>query len=156
MRTWAEMTPAERGRARQRFQQSRQFTAEDRQARWDAYQALPDDRRHELARRAVPDTKAQVADDRAFDAGAKRNIVAPARQGNSKPVAPTLVQARPGASTSLMSAKPAQTGRVQPGLPKIAATPNFVNPDTLLPRRGPQGAAVRERPPAASAPAAHR
>jgi hypothetical protein len=40
----------------------------------------------------------------------------------------------------------------QTGLPKIAATPGFVDPVTLLPRRGPQGAAAVEVP--APAPAA--
>ena len=69
-----------------------------------------------------------------------------------KPVAPTLVQAKPGATTSLISAKPAQTLHQQPGLPKIAATAGFVNPNTLLPRRGPQGAAIQAS--AASQPAA--
>jgi hypothetical protein len=36
-------------------------------------------------------------------------------------------------------------------MPKIAATPGFVNKSTLLPQRGPQGAAARPAP-AASEP----
>jgi len=31
----------------------------------------------------------------------------------------------------------------QPGMPKIAATEGFVDRSTLLPQRGPQGAAMR-------------
>jgi len=157
MRVWANMTPAQRGQARLRFQQSRQFSAEDRQARWAAYQALPEDRRRALAHHARPPAKGS-ADEPAYDSGAKRNMVAPHRQGSTQSVAPTLVQARPGASTTLVSPRPAQTGHQQPGLPKIIATPGFVNPNTLLPRRGPQGAAAREAHDthAASAPAAAR
>jgi hypothetical protein len=43
-----------------------------------------------------------------------------------------------------MTAKaPLPPVHTQAGLPKLAATPNFVDPATLLPKRGPQGAASR-------------
>jgi hypothetical protein len=57
-------------------------------------------------------------------------------------VAPTVVQARPGASTNLVSKQPTPPLQLQTGLPKITATPGFVDSQTLLPRRGPQGAAA--------------
>ena len=60
-----------------------------------------------------------------------------------KPVAPTVVQAQPGATTTLISKRPAPPAHQQTGLPKIAATPGFVDKSTLLPQRGPQGAATR-------------
>jgi len=147
MTEWAHMTPAERSSARLQFQETRQFSPEDRQARWEAYQALPDDQRRELAQRAKPvvpkaASSASAAEARAGDTSAKHNIVAPTRQAAVKPVAPAVVQAKPGATTTLMSAKPSPPAHQQPGLPKIAATEGFVNPNTLLPRRGPQGAAV--------------
>lgn len=152
MTEWARMTPAERTRARLQFQESRQFSPEDRQARWEAYKALPDDERRALAQRARPGAKAaSAAEARAADASPKRNLVPSAtRKAAVKPVAPTVVQARPGATTTLMSTRAVPPGHQQPGLPKIAATEGFVNPTTLLPRRGPQGAAVSA---AASGPA---
>ncbi|WP_425259757.1 DUF3106 domain-containing protein [Rubrivivax sp. RP6-9] len=150
MAAWARMTPAERTRARMQFKESRQFSPEDRQARWEAYQALPDDERRKLAQqRAKPAVKASAANGNGTGEPApKRNIVSPARQTAAKPVTPTVVQARPGATTSVMSTRTPAPAHQQPGLPKIAATEGFVHPDTLLPRRGPQGAAVS----AASAP----
>jgi hypothetical protein len=154
MSEWARMTPQERTRARLQFQETRQFSPEDRQARWDAYQALPDDERQALAQRAKPAAKsASAVEARASDGSAKRNLVSPTRQAAVKPVAPTVVQAKPGATTSLMSARAAPPAHQQPGLPKIAATEGFVNPNTLLPRRGPQGAAVSTS--AASEPLRH-
>lgn len=152
MAAWARMTPAERTRARMQFKESRQFSPEDRQARWEAYQALPDDERRKLAQQRVkPAAKVQAPAGNGSASGEptpKRNIVSPARQAAAKPVAPTVVQARPGATTSVMSTRAPAPAHQQPGLPKIAATEGFVHPDTLLPRRGPQGAAVS----AASAP----
>jgi len=154
MAEWARMGPTERGRARLQFQETRQFSAEDRQTRWEEYKALPDEQRRELAQRAKPAPKpASAVDAGASETSAKRNTVPSTPQARVKPVAPALVQAKPGATTTLMSAKPASPAHQQPGLPKIAATEGFVNPTTLLPRRGPQGAAVNAA--AASGPAGH-
>jgi hypothetical protein len=50
-----------------------------------------------------------------------------------------------------MNQTPLPPASIQHGLPKIAATPGFVDPATLLPRRGPQGAAVARNAQAASA-----
>ena len=75
---------------------------------------------------------------------AKSNIV-PSSSWASPPkrVAPTLVQAQPGATTTLMSKRPVPPAHQQTGLPKVAATPDFVDKTTLLPQRGAQGAATR-------------
>jgi hypothetical protein len=62
------------------------------------------------------------------------------------------VQAPTGATTSLVTRQPAPPAHQQTGLPKIAATPTFVDRTTLLPQRGPQGAAMRT---SASSPAAN-
>jgi hypothetical protein len=151
MAEWARLTPAERARARLQFQESRQFSPADRQALWDAYQALPADERRALAQRPAPATPTAPAAAPATTPGsAKSNILQPGRPAATQPVAPTVVQARPGATTTLMSAKPAPPAHQQAGMPKIAATEGFVDPTTLLPQRGPQGAAVS----AASAPRA--
>ncbi|TXC65911.1 hypothetical protein FSC37_07780 [Piscinibacter aquaticus] len=52
------------------------------------------------------------------------------------------MQAAPGATTSLISKRPTPPAHQQPGLPKIAASPGFVDKQTLLPQRGAQGAAA--------------
>jgi len=144
MAAWSALTPTERARARLQFQETRQIAPEERQARWQAYQALPDDERKRLAQQAKP-ANGKAAAPRASDKadGAKRNVVAATPAPPVRPVAPTVVQAKPGATTTTMSTKAAPPPHHQPGLPKIVATPNFVDPATLLPKRGPQGAAVR-------------
>lgn len=144
MAEWARMTPDERGRARLQFQESRQFSDAERQSRWEAYQALTEAERQELAQRprttvpAVPRALPPAA-----GADPKSNILPPGRQAVAKPVAPTVLQAKPGTTTTLMSTKPAPPAHQQAGMPKIVASEGFVNPNTLLPERGPQGAAVR-------------
>jgi hypothetical protein len=148
MDQWASMTPAERGRARLYFQELRDLPQDDRQARWQAYRALPDEQKRELARRARPVARApEVA---ASTSPGKRRVAVNPASVAVKPVSPTVVQAKPGVSTTLMTKPPSPPVHHQPGLPKIMATEGFVNPSTLLPSRGPQGAATRSTP-AASA-----
>jgi hypothetical protein len=146
MADWARMTPAQRGQARLNFQQSREVPSDDRRARWEAYQSLPSEERKQLAARAAaPPGGAQSRRGTPVPevAPTKSNIVPnPALAAPPRAVAPTVVQAKPGATTSLMSDRRAPPSHQQTGLPKIAATPGFVDKQTLLPQRGPQGAAV--------------
>lgn len=152
MTAWAEMTPTERGQARLNFQESRQLTPQERQSRWEAYQALPPEQKNQLATRTAPvrageaPPKAPSGRESASRDGSqhKSNIVPdPTYAAPPKQVAPTVVQAQPGATTTLMSKRPAPPSHQQPGMPKIAASPGFVDKATLLPQRGPQGAAIR-------------
>jgi hypothetical protein len=129
--------------------------AQDRAAQWDAYQSLPQTRRQELAAKAMPpapSASAGIASAPARSSVAKRNVIVPTPAGPPRAVSPTVVQARNGATTRLMSQPAAPPAHQQAGLPKIVATEGFVQPKTLLPKRGPQGAAVRAT--AASAPEA--
>jgi hypothetical protein len=151
MTEWAAMSPQQRGQVRLNFQEAKQVApAADRRAQWEAYQALPAEQKRQLAARAVPPAPAAASRptngskaDRAA-AQAKSNIVPnPAFAASPKAVGPTVVQARPGATTTLISKVPAPPKHQQTGLPKIAATPEFVDKNTLLPQRGPQGAATR-------------
>ena len=145
MAEWARMTPVERGRARLSFQESKQFSPEQKQARWEAYQALPDEERKALAIRSKP------ADERPRNAMAPTTTASAAKASAgpkpaasaplAKPVAPTMVQAKPGATTTLMTTPVAPPTHHRPGQPKIAAQPGQVNPSTLLPQSGPQAAA---------------
>lgn len=148
MAEWARMTPAQRGQARLQFQEARQWAPEDRQARWEAYLALSDDERTALAGQAKRSGEAasQPAG-RAVAASMgqtkKNTVTAPTHpHPTPKTVGPTVVQIRPGATTQLVSRTNSPPAHHQPGLPKIAATGTFVDPLTLLPKRGPQAAAM--------------
>ena len=168
MREWAKLTPEQRGAARLHFQEAKQLPAQDRQDRWNAYQALPPEKKRELAERASPGSAASAhrpptagdaAERRAArePAQAKSNIVPnPALSAPPKPVAPTVVRAGPGATTTLMSKRPTPPSHQQTGLPKIAATPEFVNRSTLLPQKGPQAAGTRPASSGAPGSAASR
>jgi hypothetical protein len=157
MAEWARLTPAERSRARLQFQETKQVPATERQAKWEAYKALPEEQRRALAQKAKPSAKAASSAGSAAHGGdgvqAKRNLVLASTPSPTRAVTPTSQQAKPGATTTTMTARPQPPAHQQAGLPKIAATPGFVDPSTLLPRRGPQGAAVRAAA-ASSEPAA--
>lgn len=144
MADWAQLSPDERARARLQFQETRRLPAEERQARWDAYQALSDDERRALAERRSPGDRPAASPAAAGPAGSssKRNIVQPVATPPRKLVTPTVVQTRPGATTAPVTRPAAPPAHHQAGLPKVAATPGFVDRSTLLPQRGPQGAAV--------------
>src|SRR5690606_34126799 len=62
-------------------------------------------------------------------------------------VRPGMVNAGTGATTNLVNQRPTPSFHQQTGLPKIAGTQGFVDPVTLLPRKGPQGAAMTPPPP---------
>lgn len=142
MAAWAAMSPAERGRARQNFRELRNLPAEDRQALWEAYRALPPEQQRALAQRAKPVAAAPRAAEPSASATTRRVVPVNPTPVPVRPVTPTVVQVKPGATTTLVNKPPSPPLHNQPGLPKIAATPGFVNPSTLLPKRGPQGAAT--------------
>ena len=155
MAEWTKMTPQERGQARLNYQDAKQVPAKDRQARWESYQALSPEQKRQLAARAVPaappapSSALAEASRKPATAGretpqAKSNLVPnPAFAVPPKQVEPTVTRAGPGATTTLMSKRPVPPSHQQTGLPKIAATPEFVNKATLQPKRGPQAAATR-------------
>jgi len=153
MTQWATLSPSERGKARQNFQEARQLTPQERQARWEAYQALTSEQRRKLAAGKAPAPAPRESASTREPVQTKSNIVPnPALAAPPRTVSPTVVQAASGATTSLMSRRPAPPSHQQPGLPKIAASPGFVDHSTLLPQRGPQGAAARSAEAPASAP----
>lgn len=50
MREWAQLSPAERTRARLNFGETRRLSADEKRARWEAYQALSEQERERLAK----------------------------------------------------------------------------------------------------------
>jgi hypothetical protein len=147
---WARLSPAERGKARLQFQEAQRWTPQERQERWEAYQSLDPQARQVLADRWKLEEAAKRPQSPRPET--KRNVVeatAPA-VAPRQVASPTSVRARQGATTKPISQPKAEPPHHQPGLPKVAATPGFVDPATLLPKRGPQAAAMAARP--ASAP----
>ncbi len=164
MSEWARMTPSQRAAARQQFQEVRRVPDEERQAHWQAYQSLSAEERDSLAQRGKPAARATVAEAQARAASqadtnasgnangngsntGKRNIVRAPLHTAPRVVNAGVQQAGPGATTTPLTTRAAPPAHNQAGLPKIAATPNFVDPKTLLPQKGPQGAAVSSAAP---------
>ncbi|HEY3635888.1 MAG TPA: DUF3106 domain-containing protein, partial [Caldimonas sp.] len=132
---------------RLRFEEARQLPAPDRSARWQEYQALSPEQRALLAARAAASAPHEAASRPGRGARdskeAKANLVPnPTLAQPPRPVSPTLVQAAPGATTTLITRHPTPPPHQQSGMPKIATTSEFVQRSTLLPQRGPQAAAV--------------
>lgn len=138
MRAWARLSPAERQQARIGYQVAQQVKADERQAKWEAYQALSPERRQELAEKAAQ--KQQKPGGKQADARlgtqTKSNLV-PAAPKNQlvKPVAPSVVQAKPGVSTVLITQAKQLPSHQQAGQTKIFADPTLVDSKTLLPKR---------------------
>lgn len=172
MKQWAALPPSERGEARLRFQQTRQLPSDERQQKWAAYQALSAEDRQDLTRQAQRRTRTVMLADNMVGpreasqvyatkrpalaaAAGKSNMVPSMPQGGSglntpgsQPVvvAPTLVKAGAGATTTLVTRQPAPPTHQQSGSPKITATKGFVDPVTLLPLKGAQSAAMASLP----------
>ncbi len=139
MRDWAQLKPSERTKARAGFQAAKQIDAEQRQAKWEAYQALPPEKRQELAEKAVARRQALAAKPstvaKPMAAVPKSNLVPAA----PKPMAPvavigSLIQAKPGATTVLITHSPRLPQHHAAGETKVVADPALVDPQTLLPR----------------------
>jgi hypothetical protein len=153
MSEWARMSPEQRGQARLNFQEARQLPPQERQSRWEAYQSLSPEQRRALAAQAgslkPSEGKArssklplQAPRSEPPDRGKSNIVPNPRFVAQPKRITPTEIQAKPGASTNLMTKPASPPPHQQTGLPKVAATPGFVDDETLLPRRGPQGAAT--------------
>lgn len=140
--SWAKLSPAERQQARLGFRAARELKADERQAKWEAYQALPTERRQELADKAAQKQSQPTSGSKP---GARLAAKAPApptaqplmvpvlpKNQPELPLGPTLLQAKPGASTVLINQeKGAQrpTGQAKPGFDA-----RLVDGATLLPK----------------------
>jgi len=127
MGEWVALSPQQRTLARINFRTAKDLPASQRLDRWESYKALPPEERRALA------AQAQRLDAKAAPA---------ARQPMSVPASPTTQQVRPGVTTVPVTQRAQPTWHQQPGLPKIATSSRFIDPQTLLPVAGPQGAAA--------------
>lgn len=139
---WSRLSPQERGSTRLNFQEARQLSPQERQQQWQIYRALPADQRRALAEQSDRSRPAP-RDPRAAAPNVKSSVVRAPAPPAAQPVGPTVVQRGSGATTSLVSKPATPPMHQQAGLPKVAATPGFVDSATLLPKRGAQGAAAR-------------
>ena len=165
MGEWAKLTVAQRTQARMNFQEARSLSKEEREARWKAYQALPEEKKRELAAKRVAASPASgasatvaVAHRRvpaALDTvQPKNNVVgstAPARSGAGS--APVVDTKRPGVTTTLLTRRATPPAHQHDGALKIAAGPNAVDRTTLLPKHTTVAAASTA---ASGAAAVHR
>jgi len=162
MGEWAHMTVAQRTQARMNFQETRSVSKEEREARWQAYQALPEEKKRELAAKRVATatsasaSSASVPQARRHAPPAldivqpKNNVVSPAAPVHTAAgSAPVGAPQRPGVTTTLLTHRAAPPAHQHDGAPKIAAGPNSVDRTTLLPKHTTVAAAST----AASAPA---
>ena len=139
MRAWARSSPAERQQARITFREAKQMAAGQREAKWEAYQALPPEKRQELADKAAqklvakPPPKLTAANN---TPQLKSNLVPAALKGQPvKAVAPSVLQAKPGATTVLITQSKTMPAHQQAGQTKVFADPDLVDSKTLLPKR---------------------
>jgi hypothetical protein len=132
------MSPADRRQARIGWQVAKQVDADQRQAKWEAYQALPAERRQELVDKAAKkraEAAATPVSRPPVGTQTKSNLVP--SQGKLSPalaVAPSLLQAKPGASTVMITRLPSMPAHQAAGQPKVVADPSLVDPHTLLPK----------------------
>lgn len=106
MTEWAALTPQQRTQARLNFAETKKLPAEDKKAKWEAYQALPPEEKRKLAAGA---------------AAAK------------PPPPPTAAAVRPVPPQKLANV-PARKSSAR--TPRIAVAPNQVDHNTLLPQPG--------------------
>jgi len=165
MGEWAHMTVAERTQARMNFQEASSLTKEEREARWKAYQALPEEQKRELAAKRVAARASAASAPTAVvrhhvpapldTVQPKNNVIgaAPAHSASAAASTPPAAPKPVGVTTTLWSRRAAPPAHQHDGAPKIAAGPNAVDRTTLLPKRTKVAAAGS---PASAPPAVHR
>jgi Protein of unknown function (DUF3106) len=132
--SWAKLSPAERQQARLGFQVARQLKADERQAKWEAYQALPAVRRQELADKAAQ--KALPAPNKAKSSktGTANLVPVVPKAEPDLPLGPTVLQAKPGATTILINQGRPLSPHLAKSRPRIAFNAELLDSKTLLPK----------------------
>jgi hypothetical protein len=145
MGEWAHMTVAERTQARMNFQEASSLSKEEREARWKAYQALPEEKKRELAAKRVAARASAASAPTALvrhhvptpldTVQPKNNVIGAAPAHSAAGSAPAAPPKPVGVTTTLLTRRPAPPPHQHDGAPKIAAGPNAVDRTTLLPKR---------------------
>ena len=110
MQEWVTLSPQQRAQARLNFgktrELSRQLTPEEKNARWQAYQALSPEEKHKLAAKASPKPSGAAT---AIKPVAPQKLVTVPNHGNKNGVKPALKMAPPAAAIPAVTATPAMT-----------------------------------------------
>jgi hypothetical protein len=109
MAQWAQISPSERSQVRLNYKEAQQVTPHERNAKWEAYLALPVEERESFA------TKGRVPE----------NDANPYRLGTSRPS---------GASTNLTNGSTLGFSAPQPVHSKIVTNKDLIDTKTLLPK----------------------
>ncbi|WP_255249922.1 DUF3106 domain-containing protein [Polaromonas sp. AET17H-212] len=122
MKAWVALSPQQRAQARLNFAKtkelSKELTAEEKQAKWQAYQALSDEEKRKLAAKAPP--KPAGAAPAAKPVAAQKLATVPSRADKPKgnPAAKIAVTPPPAGQPAVLSATaPAATPGVVPAKP---------------------------------------
>ncbi|MDP2451049.1 MAG: DUF3106 domain-containing protein [Polaromonas sp.] len=122
MKEWVALSPQQRAQARLNFAKtkelSKELTAEERQAKWQAYQALSDEEKRKLAAKAPP--KPAGAAPAAKPVAAQKLATVPSRadKQKAKPATKITVTPPPAGQPDLLSTTaPAATPGVVPAKP---------------------------------------
>jgi hypothetical protein len=140
MRDWARLSPPERQQARAAYQVGQQLKTDTRQAKWEAYQALPAEKRQELAdKAALKQIPKSVASKTKTDTNSgiqtKSNLIPAVPISFAvNSISPSVLQAKPGASTVLINQISHLPAHQQAGQTKVLADPDLVDSKTLLPK----------------------
>jgi hypothetical protein len=127
MSEWAALSPQQRTQARLNFGETQQLTADDKKAKWEAYQALPPEEKRKLAASATkpPATAAAL------------KPIPPeklAEVPKPKPADPAAAVKPASAEKHADAPKPRRAAKT----PRIAAGPGQVDGNTLLPQPAPK------------------
>lgn len=122
MKAWVALSPQQRTQARLNFAKtkelSKELTAEEKQAKWQAYQALSDEEKRKLAAKAPP--KPAGAAPAAKPVAAQKLATVPSRADKPKAKPATKIAVTPppaGQSDVLSATAPAATPVVAPAKP---------------------------------------
>jgi hypothetical protein len=158
MGEWARMSVQQRTQARTVFQETRGLSKEEREERWKAYQALPEEKKRELAAKRAASPASGTPSTAAFarhnapqsvdTVQPKNNLIGGAATARAPAGStPLLVEAkRPGVTTTLLTRRATPPAHQREGAPKIAVGPNAVDRKTLLPKQSNVAAAPASAP----------
>jgi Protein of unknown function (DUF3106) len=132
--SWAKLSPAERQQARLGFQVARQLKADERQAKWEAYQALPAERRQEFADKAAQKTQPTPSKAKPGKTGTANLVPIVPKTEPELPLGPTVLQAKPGATTLLINQGQPLSSRLGKSRPRVAFNAELLDSKTLLPK----------------------
>jgi hypothetical protein len=117
MKEWVALSPQQRNQARLNFAKtkelSKELTAEEKKAKWQAYQALSQEEKRKLAAKAPPKPVGAAATVKPVAAQKLATVPSPADKAKAKP-APKIAEIQPAAGATSPVAAPDATAERSP------------------------------------------